>query len=359
MKTIIETLCVGMSLLVTFCCPLAFAESKVVTCEGKYVMGDLDTKKDARALALMEAKRSALEQAGTYLESSSEVKNYELTKDEINSLTSGVVSVEVLEENWKMSGENLMVTVLIRATVDTSNLEERISALKNDKESVEELKDIQAQLAALQQELCQLKAEQTEEVSEKQREIPKKELKKKYVAIISRMSALDHLKSAKADLANGRLEEALAGFNEALSVDPEMAEAYAGQAIALNRIGRMHEALEKIETAVEIAPDSAQAHSVKSFILANLGKYTLALDSINKAIEIDPRNPRFYFGRGEIHLKLQWPRLAFKDFERACGMGNRKACERTKALAQRLKNRQRHQQGSVPPRRPRQPRPGH
>lgn len=124
MKPIIKVW-VSVFFVVALCSPLAFAESKMVTCQGKYVMGDLDTKKDARALALMEAKRAALEQTGTYLESSSEVKNYELTKDEINSLASGIVSVEVLKEEWKMSGENLMVTVLIRATVDTSNLFER------------------------------------------------------------------------------------------------------------------------------------------------------------------------------------------------------------------------------------------
>jgi regulator of sirC expression with transglutaminase-like and TPR domain len=340
MKPIIK-LWVGLFLVVTFCCSLAFAESKVVDSEGKYVMGDLDTKKDARALALMEAKRSALEQAGTYLESSSEVKNYELTKDEINSLTSGVVSVEILKEDWKMSGENLMVTVLIRATVDTSNLEERISALKGDKESVEELKDIQTQLAALQQELHQLKAERTEAVSEEQRETPKEEHKKKYVAIVNKMSALDYLKSANADLANGRLEQALSGFNEALSVNPEMAEAYAGQAVALNRMGRLHEALKKIDSALKIAPDSARAHAVKSLILAKSNRYARALKSINKAIELKPRNPRFYSGRGAIYLKLKRLGLAFKDFERACKMGDRRACDRTKALARRLKTRQR------------------
>jgi Flp pilus assembly protein TadD len=354
MKPIIK-LWVGLFLLFTFCCSLAFAESKVVTSEGKYVMGDLDTKKEARSLALMEAKRSALEQAGTYLESSSEVKNYELTKDEINSLTSGVVSVEVLKEDWKMSGENLMVTVLIRATVDTSNLGERISALKDDKESVEELKDVQTQLAALQQELQKLKAERTDEISQKQAETPKKELKKKYVAIVNKMSALDHLKSANADLANGRLEEALAGFNEALSVNPGMAEAYAGQAIALMRMGRPHKALNKIDSALDIVPNSARAHAVKSFILAQSNRYGRALWSINKAIELNPQNPRFYSGRGEIYLRLQKPGLAFKDFERACRMGDRKACNRTKALAQRLKTRQRDNQVSVPHRRPSQP----
>ena len=47
----------------------------LVECEGKYAMGDLDSKQDAKTFALMEAKRIALERAGAYLTSSSEVKN--------------------------------------------------------------------------------------------------------------------------------------------------------------------------------------------------------------------------------------------------------------------------------------------
>jgi len=41
----------------------ALAQSEVLTCRGKYVMGDLDTKKKARELALMNAKRMAMEEA--------------------------------------------------------------------------------------------------------------------------------------------------------------------------------------------------------------------------------------------------------------------------------------------------------
>ena len=355
MKRVIKS-CVGLFSVFAIFSSLAFAESEVLTSEGKYVMGDLDTKKDARALALMEAKRFVLEKAGTYLESSSEVKNYELTKDEITSLASGIMSVELLREDWKMSGENLMVTVLIRATVDTSNLEERISTLKNDTESVEELKDIQAQVAALQEELQALKAQSTKAVSDEQGEAPKKELKEKYVALIDRMSALDYLKSANADLANRRWEEALSHYDQALSVNPAMAEAYAGQAMALNRMGEPDEALKKIDKAIDLAPGSARAHGVKAFILTRLHKYASALESVNKAIEIDPQNPRLHFGRGEINLKLQRPRRAFKDFERACRMGNRKACERTKALAQRSRIRQKSHQMPGSSRMPRPPR---
>jgi len=256
-----------------------------------------------------------------------------------------------------MSGENMMVTVLIRATVDTSSLEERIPALKDDKESIEEFKNVQAQLAALQEEIQKLKAQQIEKISGEQKEAPKKELKEKYATITNTMRALDHFKNANADLANERWDGALAAYDHALSLDPMMAGAYAGQAIALHRMGRLHEALEKADKAVEIAPDSARAYAARSGVLGKLRKYALALESINEAIEINPRNPKFYLIRGEIKLKLKRARLAFKDFERACKMGDRKACQKAKALANRLKIRQKRDQQHVPPRRPGKPRP--
>ena len=46
-------------------------------------MGDNDTRADAKRLALLDAKRLALEQAGTYIEGISEVKNLDLAKEEI------------------------------------------------------------------------------------------------------------------------------------------------------------------------------------------------------------------------------------------------------------------------------------
>ncbi|PKN69117.1 MAG: hypothetical protein CVU54_11430 [Deltaproteobacteria bacterium HGW-Deltaproteobacteria-12] len=60
---------VAVLILLSVFCATAFAEKKVVTAEGKYVMGDLDSKQNAKALALMEAKRISLEKAGTYIES--------------------------------------------------------------------------------------------------------------------------------------------------------------------------------------------------------------------------------------------------------------------------------------------------
>ncbi len=63
-------------ILITGICSSSLAETKTVTAKGKFVMGDLDSKTDAKKVALMNAKRLALEETGTYLTSLSEVKNF-------------------------------------------------------------------------------------------------------------------------------------------------------------------------------------------------------------------------------------------------------------------------------------------
>jgi hypothetical protein len=59
------------------------AEKKTLYVDHKYVMGDNESKNDARRLCLFEAKRMIAEKAGTYIESRTHVLNLEATKDEI------------------------------------------------------------------------------------------------------------------------------------------------------------------------------------------------------------------------------------------------------------------------------------
>ena len=61
----------------------SFAEVKEIISEGTYNMGDGETPGVAESRALLQAKRIALEQAGTYVESYTRVENLQLTKDEI------------------------------------------------------------------------------------------------------------------------------------------------------------------------------------------------------------------------------------------------------------------------------------
>jgi hypothetical protein len=58
--------------------PVAVAEVQTLTATHTYILGEHDSKDDARQRCLLEAKRKILEQAGVYIESASEVKNFDL-----------------------------------------------------------------------------------------------------------------------------------------------------------------------------------------------------------------------------------------------------------------------------------------
>lgn len=319
-------------------CPCAYAGPVVVKSEGKYVMGDCDSKRDAKNLALMEAKRLAMEKAGTYLESTSEVQNYELTKDEVMSLAAGVMSVEVLKEEWKLSGESLMLTVQIVATIDASNLQKHIDDLKENHDSVKEFKTMQAQIAALQRQLDTLKTERSAATAE-----VRDNYRQKHEAIMKELSALEYLEKGAAELREKNWDGAVASYSRAIDKNPKLQEAYIGRATALRKKGHLREALTTVDTALQIAPASSRARAVKSSVLYNMKKYRKALVYINEAIQDDNKDPKFFRLRAEINLKLRKLPAAAKDYDTACSMGSKRACMKAKELARKAKKKARNQ----------------
>src|SRR5437870_4049234 len=83
--------------------------ARVVTASGEYRMGDHDTRADAVRLAIEAAKRQALEQVATYLESVTEVKNLDVTRDDIRTYTAGVVMVLNQEVSTRLEGETVVI----------------------------------------------------------------------------------------------------------------------------------------------------------------------------------------------------------------------------------------------------------
>ena len=76
----------------------ACAEIRIVNAQGEHRMGDRDTREDAIRLATEAAKRNALEQVATYLESVTVVHDMDVTKDEIRTYTAGLVLVRTVFE---------------------------------------------------------------------------------------------------------------------------------------------------------------------------------------------------------------------------------------------------------------------
>jgi Flp pilus assembly protein TadD len=70
---------------------------------------------------------------------------------------------------------------------------------------------------------------------------------------------------------NGRNEEAIAGFREALEVDPTLAIAWNGLSLALGRIGDLEGAVEAANKLVELEPDEPLSHANLSRLLQQQG----------------------------------------------------------------------------------------
>ena len=99
---------------------------------GEYVMGDRDTKADARKIALEHAKLLAVEKIGTYLESETVVKDNQVTKDEIRTFASAIVKTVVLSEDLKLLENKTTIFIInIMANVDISLLEKKIKEIKS------------------------------------------------------------------------------------------------------------------------------------------------------------------------------------------------------------------------------------
>ncbi|HYM19352.1 MAG TPA: tetratricopeptide repeat protein [Micropepsaceae bacterium] len=85
-----------------------------------------------------------------------------------------------------------------------------------------------------------------------------------------------------------RYSEALACFDEALSVQPDSVEAYSNRGAALASMGRAEEALASFDVALSIDPNHAISWNNRGNALASLKRLDEALEHYDKALALAP-----------------------------------------------------------------------
>jgi predicted O-linked N-acetylglucosamine transferase (SPINDLY family) len=84
-------------------------------------------------------------------------------------------------------------------------------------------------------------------------------------------------------------EQALALFEQALSLEPEHFPALYSTGLSLSRTGRLQESLDYFNRAVAAQPDAAIGHFALGKVLQDLGLVEAALAAFEKSLEIDPQ----------------------------------------------------------------------
>jgi len=151
-RSVVTLLLTGLFLTFLLLDP-AHADVRVATAQGEHRMGDRDTREDAIRLATEAAKRNALEQVATYLESVTVVTDLDVTKDEIRTYTAGVVLVLGQEISTSLDGDTVVIHVDLTAQVDTDEVIQAIAALRQNEDARQELVALNAEVDQLHQDL--------------------------------------------------------------------------------------------------------------------------------------------------------------------------------------------------------------
>ncbi len=117
-------------------------------------------------------------------------------------------------------------------------------------------------------------------------------------------SARAHLNHGNALLSKGDLEGALSAYRTAIKHKPDYAGAYYNIGNALLGNGQFDNAVKEYQRALEINPDLAEAHTNIGNALLSIGQFDAAVKSYHGALQINPDSAEVHCGLGIALKKL-------------------------------------------------------
>ena len=97
-------------------------------------------------------------------------------------------------------------------------------------------------------------------------------------------------------------QQAIANYNAALKLNPDLPEAYFKRALAKNYIADFQGALRDFDKIIRINPGHPFAYSNRASTKSVLGDLHGAIDDLNKSIQLDPQYVLAYTNRAEIKM---------------------------------------------------------
>ncbi len=115
---------------------------------------------------------------------------------------------------------------------------------------------------------------------------------------VTRSNPLIHNNLGAALAAQGKLDQAVAHYAEALRLNPDYVEAHYNLGIALAAQGKMDEAVAHFAQVMSLRPDYAKAHNNSGRALEVQGKLNQAVDYYNEALRLNPDYAKVHYNLG-------------------------------------------------------------
>jgi tetratricopeptide (TPR) repeat protein len=338
MKSILMRITLISFLFVLFIPNHTSAELKTFIKEYTYQASDFDSKISSRTITLEQVKRLLLEEVGTYLVSETDVKDFQLTKDKITTLTAGIVQAEILDEKW--DGKTYYLKA--KMSIAPQEVKKFLEGLRENSQKNRELEETKRKVDEALNKIKQLQDERVDgqRLGSKQNE---------YSKAVAELKAKEWIDKGVAFMNAENYESGLRAFNNAVEIDPTNSWAYINKGWALNTLGDYHQALKEFDIAAAIDPknpwiyvnrgvaynflgnyqqgllDEEKAISLdgtiswayinRGWAYTGLGNFNQALTDLDKAAQLDPNNSHVYHMRAWVYNGLGNKRKTLEDFE--------------------------------------------
>ncbi|MEB3356090.1 MAG: tetratricopeptide repeat protein, partial [Synechococcales bacterium] len=130
-------------------------------------------------------------------------------------------------------------------------------------------------------------------------------------------TASDYIKQGNALFFDSRYDEAIAAYDTAIQLDPDLYEAWFGKASALVVLQHYDEALEAYHRALTLKPESVEAWFGQGALLRKLHRGTEAIAAFDKASTLKPEDVRMWLSKGALLMEMQQYDGAIAAFDQA------------------------------------------
>jgi len=120
----------------------------------------------------------------------------------------------------------------------------------------------------------------------------------------------------------GKFEEALQHYNEAIRIKSGDAYCYYNRGLAYFKLDRQQQAIEDYSKAIQLKPDFAEAFNSKGLSYNKLGQPQKAIENFSKAIDLKQDYVKAYINRGITYLNQRDTKLGCPDIQKACELGD-------------------------------------
>jgi tetratricopeptide (TPR) repeat protein len=136
-------------------------------------------------------------------------------------------------------------------------------------------------------------------------------------AIRLKPDSLPYYNKANAYNELGQYQRAIENYNQAIKMKPDYADAYNNRGIVYNKLNQQQFAIEDYNEAIRLQPDLAEPYNNRGNAYNYLGQNQRAIENYNKAIHLKPDYAEAYNNRGSAYNKLDRYQLALDDFNKA------------------------------------------